>query len=183
MLSRGVRHMQCYLALVDLVCEFGPLQRHLKVQCDPGFLPHLGGGARRAEEDGWKWAIDMRTDEKHTSGARGRSTKAKLAGLQAARKWASESHHPNPYSHYPNPYPHCPYSCSHCPNPYPHYPNPDSHTSPGRSRAIGSVRSDGGNSVQRQPTPTRWGSASAVVLGYHKGCTTDVPVRKCARKV
>ncbi len=34
---------------------------------------------------------------------------------------------------------------------------------PGRSRAIGSVRSDGGNGVPRQPTPTRWGSASAVV--------------------
>jgi hypothetical protein len=39
-----VCHMRCYLALVDQVCEFDPLQHHPKLQCGPRFLPHLGGG-------------------------------------------------------------------------------------------------------------------------------------------
>jgi hypothetical protein len=36
--------MRCFLALVNLVCEFDPLQRHPKLQCGPEFLSHLGGG-------------------------------------------------------------------------------------------------------------------------------------------
>ena len=45
LLSREVRQMRCCIALVDLVCEFDPLHRHPKLQCSPGFLPHLDGGA------------------------------------------------------------------------------------------------------------------------------------------
>ncbi len=47
--------MRCYLALVDLVYEFDPLQRHPKLQCGPEFLSHLDGGAGWGCQGGRKY--------------------------------------------------------------------------------------------------------------------------------
>jgi hypothetical protein len=51
--------MRCCIALIDLVCEFDPLQRHPKLQCGPEFLPHLSGGGRDGVANGGASISDL----------------------------------------------------------------------------------------------------------------------------